>query len=193
MYMLKELENFIMSNLNEYLAQKRVALQARQEAAKSENAGPHTLRASATAEGRSGIRRIRIRDFQIISDSGPDFAGYNLGPSSPELQLGVLSSCLTHVFLIHAAARNVPLDSLDVEITAEIDPRAGQAGYEDVPIYPHNINYTVNIASPASDEEIAALHEVVERACPILNLLINPQQINGTIVHTVPVEVSVAS
>lgn len=76
-----------MSNLNEYLAQKRQALQARQEAVKAgSTGGPHTLRASARAEGRSGVRRIRIRDFQILSDSGPDFAGYDLGPSSSELQ-----------------------------------------------------------------------------------------------------------
>jgi uncharacterized OsmC-like protein len=172
-----------MSNLNEYLAQKRQALIERREHAQANGAGPNTLRASARVEGRSGIRRIRIRDFQIISDSGPDFAGYDLGPSSPELQLGVLGSCLTHVFLIQAADREVPLNSLEVEITAQIDPRSGQAGYEDVPVYPHNISYTVHIDSPASEEEITALHEAVERACPILNLLINPQQINGTIVH----------
>lgn len=172
-----------MSNLNEYLAQKRQALIERREKAKANGTGPNILRATAKAEGRSGVRRIRIRDFQIISDSGPDFAGYDLGPSSPELQLGVLGSCLTHVFLIQAADREVPLNSLEVEITAQIDPRSGQAGYEDVPVYPQNISYTVHIDSPVSEEEISALHEAVERACPILNLLINPQQIHGTIAH----------
>ena len=30
---------------------------------------PMTLTARVRAEGRSGIRRIRIRDFQVISDS----------------------------------------------------------------------------------------------------------------------------
>jgi uncharacterized OsmC-like protein len=142
------------------------------------------LQANVRAEGRSGIRRIRIRDFQIISDSGPELAGYNLGPGSPELQLGVLGSCLTHIFLIQAAYREVPLNTLEVEISGEIDHRAGQPGYENVPVYPHNISYTVHVDSPASDEDITALHEAVEKACPILNLLINPQQIDGTVVHT---------
>ena len=99
----------------------------------------------------------------------------------PELQLGVLGSCLTHVFLIQAADRGVPLDALEVEVSGQIDPRGGQPGYEHIPVYPHDIAYTVHIASPASDEEIAALHEAVERACPILNLLANPQQIAGRI------------
>ncbi|HTK09968.1 MAG TPA: OsmC family protein [Ktedonobacteraceae bacterium] len=172
-----------MGTLNEFLAEKRIAIQERSEIAK-EATGPNTLQASVSVEGRSGVRRIRIREFQIISDSGPDFAGYNLGPSSPELQLGVLGSCLSHIFLIQAAQRNVPLDSVNVEVSAHIDARANRPGFEHIPVYPHDITYTVHIASPASDEELKALHEAVERACPILNLLVNPQQINGTLVHT---------
>ena len=89
-----------MSNLNEYLEEKRQAMRERHAQLEATGARPHMLKATVRAEGRSGIRRIRIRDFQIISDSGPDFAGYNLGPTSPELQLGVLGSCLTHIFLI---------------------------------------------------------------------------------------------
>ena len=82
------------NNLNEYLTEKREALIQRKALAESTNPGPNTLRASTRAEGRSGVRRIRIRDFQMLSDSGPDFAGYNFGPTSPELQLGVLSPIL---------------------------------------------------------------------------------------------------
>ena len=169
-------------NLREYLVEKGAAIQRRKQNTAAPT--PHTIQAQVRAEGRSGVRRIHIRDFQIISDSGPDFAGYNLGPSSPELQLGVLGSCLTHIFLIRAAEQGVPLDSLEVEIAAQMDPRAGTPGFEDVPIYPHNITYTVHVASPASEKEIAELHASVERTCPILNLLVNPQQITGTIDHT---------
>lgn len=181
-----------MGTLNEYLTEKRQAIIQRREQAKAISAGPHTLQASVRAESRSGIRRIRIRNFQIISDSGPDFAGYDLGPTSPELQLGVLGSCLTHVFLIQAAQRNVPLDSLEVEVTGQIDPRSGQPGYEHIPVYPHNIAYTVHLTSSASEEEVAALHQAVERACPILNLLINPQQISGSVVHINQAEIKPA-
>ena len=173
-----------MSTLREYLVQKRAALLARRARAAAENSTtPNVISAQVRAEGRSGVRRIRIRDFQIISDSGPDFAGYNLGPGSPELQLGVLGSCLTHIFLIQAADREVPLDSLSVDVQGQFDPRAGRPGHEDVPVYPQQISYTVHLESPASAEEIAALHAAVERTCPIYNLLINPQQITGTIDH----------
>lgn len=181
-----------MSTLNEYLAQKRQALLARRDRARTNGSGPQTLQAQVRAEGRSGVRRIRIRDFQVISDSPADFAGYDLGPGSPELQLGVLGSCLTHIFLIHAADREVPLDSLEVEVSGQMDYRAGQAGHEEIPVYPHNIQYVVHIQSPASAEVLAELHEAVERACPILNLLANPQTITGRLELTTTVEAAVA-
>jgi uncharacterized OsmC-like protein len=174
-----------MSTLRAYLDQKREAILARRAkaAVADGSAAPHQLNATVRAEGRSGVRRIRIRDFQVLSDSPADFAGYDFGPSSPELQIGVLGSCLTHIFLIQAADREVPLDSLEVDVAADMDPRAGKPGFDRIPIYPHNIRYTVRLESPAPAEVIADLHQAVERACPILNLLLNPQAITGTIVQ----------
>ena len=172
-----------MSNLREYLLQKRAALLEGREKAATED-GPHRLLAKVTAEGRSGVRRIRIREHQILSDSDPHFAGYNFGPGSPELLLGALGSCLTHIFLIQAADRQVPLDLLEVEVRCQLEPRAGQEGFEHVPRYPHNIEYTVQLESPASADEIASLHAAVEAVCPVLNLLINPQEIKGSVALT---------
>ncbi len=170
-----------MSHLNDYLAEKRAAVLARNAAIDAGTAQPLQLKATVTAEGRSGVRRLRIRDHQIISDSPPDFAGYNLGPSSPELQLGVLGTCVTHIFLIQAAERQVPLESLEVEVTGIIDPRGGKPGHEETPIWPHRIGYVVHIDSPASRADIDALFEAVERNCPILNLLRNPQTIKAEV------------
>jgi uncharacterized OsmC-like protein len=171
--------------LRAYLEVKRAALLAKREAQRiTPVTEPSRLRARTKAEERSGVRRIRIRHHQILSDSPLDFAGYDLGPASPEIQLGVLSSCLTHIFLIQAADLRIPLDSLEVEVQADQDPRAGQPGFEEVPIHPHNIAYTVHITSPADKERIRELHETVERKCPIYNLLINPQNITGRVVLT---------
>ena len=174
-----------MSGLRDYLEDKRAAILRKREEAENGvgPVGPLLLSANVTAEGRSGVRRLRIRDHQILADPGSDFAGFNFGPTSPELQLGVLGTCLTHIFLIQAADREVPLDSLSVEVTGQVDYRAGKEGFEDVPVYPHNLSYTVNIDSPASDEELAELQEAVERVCPVLNLLRSPQDISGTILR----------
>jgi uncharacterized OsmC-like protein len=172
-----------MTTLNEYLIQKRAALFERRDKAErqSESAGV-TLRAKASALGRSGVREIRIRDFQVISDSPPDFAGYNLGPSSPELQLGVLGSCLTHIALIQAAEREVSLESLEVEVEGDMHPLAGRPGYEQIPVYPHNIRYKLIIRSNESEASLQALHEAIEQVCPIFNLLKHPQDIRGELI-----------
>ncbi|MEU9308373.1 hypothetical protein [Streptomyces sp. NPDC048256] len=71
------------------------------------------------------------------------------------------SSCLTHIFLIQAADLRIPLDAVEVEVQADQDPRAGQPGFEHVPIYPHHICCTVHITSPADKERIRELHETV--------------------------------
>ncbi|QTF08552.1 OsmC family protein [Brenneria izadpanahii] len=169
-----------MSDLNEYLAQKREALLIR-NARDPATLKKETITARSTAEGRSGIRHIRIRDHHIISDSPPDFAGYNLGPASPEIFIGSLSSCLTHIFLIHAAERKIPLTRLEVEVQADVDVRGGKEGYENTPFYPFNLRYTVEIDSTADEAEITALHQAVEAWCPVLNLIKNPQPIEGAI------------
>ena len=124
------IESPLMSHLNEYLSEKRAAVLARSAAIAAGTAQAARLKASVRAEGRSGVRRLRIREHQVISDSPPDFAGFNLGPSSPELQLGVLGTCVTHIFEIQAALLQVPLDSIEVDVRGTIDPRGGHPGHE---------------------------------------------------------------
>ncbi|WP_406208717.1 OsmC family protein [Kitasatospora sp. NBC_01560] len=170
--------------LRDYLAVKRAALLARRKNADGPDVPATTLRARTTAEDRSGVRRIRIREHTVLSDSPADFAGYDLGPSSPELQLGVLSSCLTHIYLIQAADLRIPLDALEVAVEAEHDGRAGTPGFEDVPVHPHNIRFTVYVTSPVPRGRIDELHAAVERSCPIYHLLREPQQVTGEVVHT---------
>lgn len=172
-----------MATLNEYLAQKKIAAQQLHQQALA-NPQPRNYAARVRAAGRSGVREIRIRDFQIISDSPENFAGYSLGPASPEIQLGVLGSCMTHITLIQAAKLGISLESLEIEVHGQEHPLAGQEGYEDVPIYPHNIHYKIHITSDEEPERIQELHETVERVCPIYNLLLNPQTITGEVVLT---------
>lgn len=170
-----------MSDLLAFLGQKADALRTRKARIEAGELGPNELSAQVSAEGGSGVRRIRIRDFQLITDSPPDFAGYDLGPTSPELQLGSLGSCLVHSFLIQAAALGIAVETVDVEVTGILDARAGHESYPEVPISPHNIQYVLRIKSSASNEEIAKLHANVQRFCPILNLLRQPQTIVGRI------------
>lgn len=166
-----------MSTLRDYLGLKRKAYQALKSKARTPDYRPTDITARVTVEGRSGIRRIRIRDFQIVTDSPPNFVGYDLGPSSPEVALGSLGSCLAHTWLIQAAAHDLPLDAVAVEVRGRIDLRSGEPGHEGIPPEPHGIAFTVTLATDAPQAAIDTVAAAVERACPILNLLRRPQQV----------------
>lgn len=179
-------ETKTMSGLNEYLSQKRTALLERRAGIEAGKIAVHPIRTQARAENRSGIRRIRIRDFQIVSDSPPDFAGYDLGPGSPEILLGSLSSCLVYTWLIHAADQQLPVEDLEVEISGQMDARSGRPGFEDVPVYPHDISYRVKITSAADRAAVDAMDAEVRLLCPVLNLLSRATEIRGEIILTQP-------
>jgi uncharacterized OsmC-like protein len=174
--------------LREYLKYKRAALLWRQ------NRGSDSIRQRSVQADRlhvevdpaSGARRLHIRHFNFLHDNPAYLAGNDLGPTAHEHQLGVLTSCITHITEIQAASRQVVLDSLSVSIEGTLDPRAGRPGFEDVPPYLHNIRYTVHVRSPHAYDEIVALRDAVEAVCPIYNLILSEQKIEGRIVRQNP-------
>jgi hypothetical protein len=50
----------------------------------------------------------------------------------------------------------------------------------------HDIHYTLHVRSPHSYDEIVALRDAVEAVCPIYNLIISEQKIEGRIVRENP-------
>jgi uncharacterized OsmC-like protein len=178
--------------LREYLKYKRAALLWRQN--RNKGGSPDSIRSRSEQPDRlhvevdpaSGARRLHIRHFNFLHDNPAYLAGNDLGPTAHEHQLGVLTSCITHITEIQAASRQIVLDSLSVSIEGTLDPRAGRPGFEDVPPYLHNIRYTVHVRSPHSYDEIVALRDAVEAVCPIYNLILSEQKIEGRIVRQNP-------
>ena len=170
-----------MSPLTAYLKDKALALKKRKEVIETDKPAAKQLSASVTAEGRSGIRRVRIRDFQVVTDAPPDLAGYNLGPSAPELLLGSLGSCLVHTLMIQAAWLDIPIDSAEAVVTGNFDARTGHPAFPDFPSVLANVAYVLRLATPANDGDVAKLHALVGRFCPILNLLRGGQKVPGAL------------
>lgn len=174
-----------MSGLNGYLADKRVAVRAYRAAIENGSRSPILNHAAVTTvEGRTGVRRIRVGEFSVVMDSGPEYGGFTLGPSSQELMIGTLSSCLSHSYITNAALLEIPLDAVQIEVTATQDERAGSEGFEDVPVYPTNVRYLARISSSAPFSEIQRLRESVEAKCPLYNLVRAGQPIAGDIEYT---------
>lgn len=179
--------------LREYLKYKRAALLARQDGSRNrdrtrnianvEEAKSRPDRLHVEVEPASGVRRLHIRHFNLLHDNPTYLGGNDLGPSVHEHQLGVITSCIAHITEIQAARLNIALDTLAVSIEGTLDLRAGRPGFENVPPHLHNISYTLHVRSPHTSDEVIALRDSVEAVCPIYNLILNEQKIEGRIIR----------
>ena len=170
-----------MSGLKSYLERKLEALKTTRASASTDPVERRQrLSAQVIAEGGSGVRRVRTRDFQIITDAGPAMAGYDLGPRAPEVLLGALGSCISHTILIQAALNGIAIESLVIDVSADVDSLAGNT---DVRNPVSNIAYEIQVESSASAEEFRKLNELLPEICPVLNVVQFPQSITTTIAH----------
>ncbi|GLI09482.1 hypothetical protein YDYSG_55140 [Paenibacillus tyrfis] len=140
---------------------------------------PPKLQAKVTAMGSSGKREIQMRGFQVTTDVIAE-AGepYSIGPGPAEMMLGALGSGIVQVALSLAAARGITLQYLDVEVTGELSTDDAWT-----PAALRNISYKLSVLSPHSTDEIMRLHKAVERSCPSLHLLTDPQPVSGSFAH----------
>lgn len=158
--------------LPHYLDQKAASMRAAAVARPTSDDWHETVEATCTADDASGVRKLRIRDWQIIGDSGPSFGGWNLGPSSPELLCGVISTCLTHTYLIGAAWLGIPVEQVQVRVTAQNNDAPFVDVPTDDPQVPYAITAHVTLKAPrASDNQQATLHAYAKERCPLSQLI----------------------
>ena len=164
--------------LRAYLRQKAAAMRAAVARRPRGDDWRQRIEAVCTADDLTGVRKLRIRDWQLLSDSGADFGGWGLGPSSPELLCGVLSTCLTHTYLIAAATMAIPLERVQVHVSADNNDAAFVALATDDPPLPFNITAHVELHAPdASAEQCARLHHYAAEHCPLTRLVRTPNEI----------------
>ncbi len=168
------------SPLRHYLAAKHDAI----EALATQAVAPLTIKAKVTAESRSGVRRLRIGNFQALSDSDRSYAGYNLGPGSWDSLVGTLSSAVADEYLVQAAVKGIPLDGLDVVFTSRRRirnwQRPARCGY------PRNLGYVAYIDSPATDAQLEDLRKTVEQTSSALHLVVDAQPLDHARVELIP-------
>jgi uncharacterized OsmC-like protein len=146
---------------------------------------PRGLVARTRVEPSTGLRQTYLGDdgYHLqLHDSAPGLLGYGLAPTVEEHLIGVTGTCITHIFEVQAAARQVALDSLEVTVDADLTPRFGKGVTS--PARFRNIRYTVRIESPESERTIDELRQAVEATCPLYNLVKDEQTLTGKIVRS---------
>lgn len=164
-----------MAKLDSYMEYKAgVLAQQRVNLADNPDAGLVPLSATSYCAGTTGARPTTMGEYMVVSDSAPGLAGNSLGPSSPQMVLGGLASCLVHTYLLQATLLDIPLDHVEVEVTGALDMAAVVGLPYEGPIQLEDLAYTGRIESPASAADQARLHDAVEAGCAVLNTLRNP-------------------
>jgi uncharacterized OsmC-like protein len=138
---------------------------------------PLKLTGTVTAVSRTGIRRLRIRNFQLLSDGGREAGEFNLGAGSWPSVVSALGSALAGDYLEQAAVKDIPIDGLELIFTSKPGTAPSQTTGTQV-TYPRNLNYIVFINSPASDTELEDLRKTVERVSPVFHLVTHGQKMD---------------
>jgi len=159
-------ENVMSVKLKQLIADTQSAYRSQPDAAKA------TFRSSSRLT--EGFRsEVSIRQHRLAADEPAALGGADSGPNPVELILAALGSCQEITYRAYATALGIPLDSVAVELSGDIDLR-GFFGVDDtVRSGFQNIRGTVNIESSASAAELQKLRAVVDAHCPVLDMLAN--------------------
>ncbi len=134
----------------------------------------------------STTTKVRVRDgttcdvehkhWTFTADVGKSEGGNDAGPGPSVLQRGALGSCLAIGYAKWAAALDVPVDGIEVDVEADVDAR-GSYGLDGVEPGYKGLRYKVFIDSPASEEEIMNVIEQADRHSPLLADFLKPVKV----------------
>ncbi|WP_435073051.1 OsmC family protein [Halorubrum sp. HHNYT27] len=128
---------------------------------------------SATSESETKTV-VEAREFEFIVDEPPALGGSNSGPNPVEYLIGAWAGCLNVVVHTVSEERQIDLDSVDIEIQGDLDPRKFLGAAEDVRAGYQEIQVQIDVESDADEETLEALRAEVEERCPVGDNIGNP-------------------
>jgi uncharacterized OsmC-like protein len=132
-----------------------------------------------------GVRQVatevRIGDHRVTIDEPPTLGGENTDPNPVETVLAGLLSCQVVTYRFWAAKLGIPLDRVQIEAEGDLDVR-GFFGFDDA-VRPGfgEIRVKVTLFGPDGPERYRELQDVVDRHCPVLDLISNPTSVVTTL------------
>jgi uncharacterized OsmC-like protein len=118
--------------------------------------------------------RSRTEPFILEGDEPPVLLGSNRAPNAVEAVLHALASCMAVGFVYNAAARDIEVRSLELDMEGELDLHGFLGLSDDVRPGYQNIRVTYEVHCDAPDDVVEELCEHVQRTSPVLDMLRNP-------------------
>lgn len=136
--------------------------------------GAHSRTIIQKFQGAGQEHRVENEPFTIEGDEPHVLLGEDKAPNAVESVLHALASCIGVGFIYNAAAQNIKVDELEMNVEGDIDLH-GFLGLSDSrrPGY-DNIRLTYKVKSDASEEKIKELCSYVQKTSPVMDIIRNP-------------------
>ncbi len=116
----------------------------------------------------------KIRDkFTINMDEPTSLGGEDSAPNPVEVVLASLIGCLGIVISIVAKEKSIPLNNVEIYAEGDLNPE-GFKGNPEVRAGCQEVRVRVKIDSPVERERLQELLQLVERRCPVSDIIRNP-------------------
>ncbi len=119
----------------------------------------------------------RNKPFVFVKDEPPVLLGQDKGANPVEYLLAGLAGCITTSLIVHAAAKGIKIDSLEMSLEGDIDLH-GLLQLDDTNPGYQGINIRFKIESDASEETLQELIELAKKASPVANTIARPTPVN---------------
>lgn len=122
----------------------------------------------------------QIGKHTVMVDEPEAFGGGDSAPSPGDLILVALGSCQEIMYAALAAAMDIPLKKVTVDVKGNLDLR-GLMGMEGGTISPGflDLSFETQLQSSADEATLKQLVDAVEAQCPILDTLVRPVRVTG--------------
>jgi uncharacterized OsmC-like protein len=121
-----------------------------------------------------------VREHVVKSDYGEAAGGDNQAPNPIELLLAAFAACIEASFYEFAVHEGFTLTKLTIDVEGTLDLR-GLFMLDNVESRFKDLRYTMSIESPDDEAKIRAFAQKVIDHCPVVDSLINPTSVSGTI------------
>jgi uncharacterized OsmC-like protein len=125
--------------------------------------------------------------WKLTSDLHEKSGGNGKGPDPGVLARAALGSCLAMGYVMWGAFREIPLDSVEVEVQADFDAGA-QYGLGDAPPGYTEVRYIVSIDSPAPEDDVMRIIEEAEANSPYFDVFTRKQKLVRSVRLNAPQE-----
>lgn len=144
------------------------------------------LQADATFKAKSKLEKgflskVKIRNFDFISDEPIELGGTNEGPNPVEYVLGAFAACQEIVIKAYATVLDIDIKAVHVKVEGNLDLH-GFLNLSDERAGFTSVSYKTTIETNETNEEkLKALEKFSVERCPVHDIISNPLKIDGQV------------